>query len=274
MIALKKKEQTEVVETPEPAARDNSQTPEPGHEPLQDAPVTLEELTATVKALSHEVAQLKERVEAWEYPPGTTPGRQEDSPPPEEPPKSTRARVVSILGNILFYVVIVGILAGAFLLRSASSGRPFMFAGYSAATVLTSSMEDVYPKGSLIVTKSVDANTLEIGDDITYMVNENSTFTHRIVGITEDFQGTGKRGFETKGTMNATADREKVAAANVVGKVVFSSVALGSIANFVKGNWPLLLFITVVLMVLVWVLKRVFREEPPEQKHGKEPQKG
>lgn len=189
----------------------------------------------------------------------------------EEKPKEKKKgnKAVSIISNILFYTVIVAIVLGAFLLRSTSKGRPFMLAGYSMANVLTSSMEDVYPKGSLIITKSVDASELKVGDDITFMVNENTSFTHRIIGITENYQGTGERAFETKGTTNKNPDKDMVAAANVVGKVVFHSKALGSIANFMKANWIFVIFVLVVIMALIFVLKRIFREESPPPKAEK-----
>lgn len=175
----------------------------------------------------------------------------------EEKPKEKKKgnKAVSIISNILFYTVIVAIVLGAFLLRSTSKGEPFMIAGISAANVLTSSMEDVYPRGSLIITKQIDAKELKIGDDITFMVSEDSSITHRIIGITENYQGTGQRAFETKGTKNPNPDKEMVAAANVVGKVIFHSKVLGDFANFVKANWPILIFALIVLIGLISFLK-------------------
>lgn len=181
-----------------------------------------------------------------------------EAPTAEQPQKKPKKgnKALSVISNILFYVVILSMVLGAFFMRStASDGRPFMLAGFSAATVLTGSMEDVYPRGSLIITKSVDAGELQVGDDITYMVSETSSITHRIIGITENYQGTGERAFETQGVMNPTPDRELIAAANVVGKVVFHSKFLGNMANFVKQNWPFLLFFIIVLVGLITFLK-------------------
>lgn len=175
--------------------------------------------------------------------------------PEDKKPKSAKEKALSIVSNILFYTVIVAMVVGAFLLRSTSEGKPFMLGPFSAANVLTSSMQDVYPRGSLIITKQVDPKELQIGDDITYMVSETTSITHRIVEITENYQGTGKRGFKTKGVNNKEADKELVAADNVVGKVIFSSKALGDIANFVKNNWPILIFVLIVIIALITFLK-------------------
>lgn len=188
---------------------------------------------------------------------------QQMAPKPAEPPKpeKPKKKIVSVLGNILFYVVIIGVVLGAFLAKSGSGGSPTVIAGYSAFTVLSSSMEDTYPKGSLIVTHSVDPNELEIGDDITYMASATSSITHRIIGITENYLDTGARAFETQGTMNENPDKDPVAAANVVGKVIFCSVLLGRAASFVSANWPLLVFFVVVLAVLFAFLKWNFKRE-------------
>lgn len=201
---------------------------------------------------------------------------QPTAPPTVEPPpapsvrkKSGKKRAVSILGNVLFYAVLICIVVGAFLAKSGSGGQPTVIAGYSAFTVLSSSMEDTYPKGSLIITHSVDANTLEIGDDITYMASATSSITHRIISITENYLGTGARGFETQGTMNENPDKEPVAAANVVGKVVFCSKVLGQAATFVSANWPILLFFVVVLGALVAFLRWNFRSEKTDSVNPK-----
>lgn len=164
-------------------------------------------------------------------------------------------KALIIVSNIVFYTLILSLVFGAFLVRSSKKGSPWMIGGYSAMTVLTGSMEDVYPQGSLIITKSVDADKLKIGDDITYMTGENSSITHRIIGITENYLETGERGFETKGVMNSKPDSEIVAASNVVGRVVFCSKTLGDIAKFITNNWPFLLFIVVIFVVLLSFLK-------------------
>ena len=249
---------------------------ENGDEEEQDG-----DLSVKVDRLSKEVADLKRQMDVIThklaaYPRGE-PDDMLDSDDSEskpkirgEPEKSTKAKIVSIVGNFLFYAVILGLIVGAFLLRSASEGRPFMIAGYSSATILTSSMEDTYPKGSLIITKQVSSGELKKGDDITFMRNENTTVTHRIVEVIDNYSGTGKPAYVTKGTMNKDIDKwDPVAYDNVVGKVIFCSSFLGSFAGFVKNNWPLLIFITVVLLVMISVMKRIFREDSPEDNKSK-----
>lgn len=243
---------------PEPKAPEQPAPPNIAAKAEQAAAPTVNE-TVTAPAPIQQAAVTTPETEAKEL-----------SEPKNEKTKKKRT-ALSIFGNVLFYVVIIGIVLGAFLAKSGGGGQPTVIAGYSAFTVLSSSMEDTYPKGSLIISHSVDPNELEVGDDITFMASATSTITHRIISITEDYLDTGARAFETKGTMNENPDKEPVAAANVVGKVVFSSILLGKAASFVSKNWPLLLMFVVVLgglfVFLRWNLRR---EEGDNQKVKKQ----
>lgn len=249
----------------------------PDSELPTDDRTLLRALSTQVKSLSDEVADLKAQVEKLAFNLAPYPRGEPEMASVEEnhelntaetkAKKSTKARVLSIVGNIVFYVCIVAIIVGAFLLRSASDGRPFMIAGYSSATILTSSMEDTYPKGSLIISQKVDSSELQKGDDITFMINESTTVTHRIVEVIPDYAETGKPAYVTKGTMNKDIDKwDPVAYDNVVGKVIYCSAFLGSFAAFIKGNWPLLIFMVAVIFILIFVLKRIFREDTAEEK--------
>lgn len=165
------------------------------------------------------------------------------------------------IGEVLFYGILVLLVLGVAVIKINSKGTPVSFAGYTAQIVLTGSMEDVIPQGSLVISKRVDPSALEIGDDITYMASQTTTVTHRIVGITEKYQNTGQRAFQTQGVMNDEPDKLPVPAANVVGKVVFYSPSLGQIANFVSKNWPFLLFLILLLAAFVKVMQRILRKD-------------
>lgn len=150
--------------------------------------------------------------------------------------------------TLFFYSVIVFILmiVSTLLTGSTESGVPRNIGGYAPLTVLTKSMNSVYPKDSFLLTKVVKPNQLKIGDDITFLKENNSTVTHRIVGIEENYQGTGQRGFETKGVDNPTPDEDIVLADNVIGQVIYSNLIIGRVMLIVRKN----LLVTAILMVL------------------------
>ena len=175
--------------------------------------------------------------------------------------KKQQKKKKSLFGDLLFYGVLVVLIVGTVILTGSGEQGPRSFAGFTAQTVLTSSMEDVYPKGALVISRRTDPDTLGIGDDITFMTSETTTITHRIIGIIEDYADTGQRAFQTQGVMNQAPDSQLVPAVNVVGKVVFHSYAAGRLVNFLKGSWPLMLFFLILLAVLVRVLRYIYRRD-------------
>lgn len=97
-----------------------------------------------------------------------------------------------------------------------------VFALTSCATmsykVYSGSMEPNIPSGSTVYCEKVDPEDLQVGDIITYMLNEELKSTHRIVDITIDEDGTYY--FTTKGDANSENDYAPVHEANVLGRVV------------------------------------------------------
>ena len=143
----------------------------------------------------------------------------------------------SLLSGLAYYAVLIGIVAILFISQGGGkSGVPNNILGFSAMRVLTASMQDVIPKDSLVVTKQVNPMSLTIGDDITFLVSEDTTVTHRIVGIHENYMNTGERGFETQGTMNRNPDKEIVLAGNLVGKVIYHNLFIGKTGLIIREN--------------------------------------
>lgn len=247
----------ETLERTEQKSESEENTPVPKEnngDPMDVMTAQMKELTEEVRLLRAQLANTRQESGAAEWAEVRPDVR-------EEPNKKPKNKALNIISNILFYVVIIAVVVGALLVKSSSGGRPTVIAGFSAFRVLTSSMEDVYPKGSLIVSRAVDPYELKVGDDITFMVSETSSVTHRIISITENYLDTGARGFETQGVMNEKPDKDMVAAANIVGKVIFCSKLLGELAVFTKNNWPILVFVLVVIVALITFLKWNARRE-------------
>lgn len=121
---------------------------------------------------------------------------------------------------LLFAIVLVG----------------FKIFGYQIYTVMSGSMEPVYHVGSLIYVKEVDTDTLEKGDVITFMADEDTVVTHRIdeIVIETDEDGVETRKFRTKGDANDVTDGSLVHYKNVLGKPVFSIPLLGYLAFYIQ----------------------------------------
>lgn len=174
--------------------------------------------------------------------------------------KAGARRRWALVGDGLYYLALALFVLGVFLLRGAGGGAPVRVLGFSAMRVLTTSMGEALPQGALIITQEVDPDKLAIGDDITYLVDEDVTVTHRIVAITEDYADSGRRAFTTQGTENSEPDSRPVPAQNVVGKVIFRSLALGNALAFVREHWPWLLALA-ALSAGLWGAVRVVVQE-------------
>lgn len=161
------------------------------------------------------------------------------------------------LKSILFYIGCVALIFVAIFAASGrgESGAPRHLFGFSAMRVLTGSMQSEIPQNSFIITRRTNPSNLRVGDDITFMVSENSTVTHRIIAIIEDYDETGERGFRTKGIENSSADRTIVIPSNIVGRVVFSNLFLGSALFFISQNAAWIVVFTALCIALITSLK-------------------
>ena len=142
--------------------------------------------------------------------------------------------------------------------------------GIKTYAVVSGSMEPTYPTGSLLYVKSVDANELQVGDAITFMVDEDTVATHRIIEILPDEEDSSVLRFRTKGDANDTPDGTPVHYKNIIGKPVFSIPYLGYVAHFVQN--PPGLYLTIgaaaILVVLVF-LPDLFKDDKKKQDASK-----
>ena len=107
--------------------------------------------------------------------------------------------------------------------------------GLQVFTVLSGSMEPTYHVGSLIYVKDVDPFELESGDVITFMLDENTVATHRIVEVVPDEEDDSVVRFRTKGDANENADGSLVHYKNVIGSPVFTIPQLGYVVSYIQN---------------------------------------
>lgn len=108
-------------------------------------------------------------------------------------------------------------------------------AGIQVFTVLSGSMEPAYKTGSVIYVKKADYTALRPGDVITFMVDEHTIATHRIVDIIPDEDDPTVLRFATKGDANAQPDANLVHYKNIIGTPVFTVPYLGYVVNYIQN---------------------------------------
>lgn len=143
--------------------------------------------------------------------------------------------------------------------------------GMQVFTVLSGSMEPTYHVGALIYVKKVDPMKLQSGDVITFMLDEDTVATHRIVELVPDEQDPSVIRFRTKGDANDAVDGSLVHYKNVLGTPVFTIPKLGYLASYIQNPPGTYVAISVgaVLLALVFLPDIFGGDDKPAKKRGK-----
>ena len=169
-------------------------------------------------------------------------------------------RALKRIGNVLSTVLVAAMVVLAVALVGVR------LVGFEVFTVLSGSMEPAYKTGSLIYVKDVDPMTLTDGDVITFMLDEDTVATHRIVGVVPDETDPTTIRFRTKGDANFYEDGQLVHYKNVIGKPVFTIPGLGYAANYIQH--PPGLYYAIIAAVVILLL--AFLPEPSAKKRKEE----
>ena len=183
-------------------------------------------------------------------------------------------KTLKTIWNAVTWVIVAAAVLLAVLLVGAR------LVGLRTFTVLSGSMEPTYHTGSLIYVKKFDAANLSEGTVITFMLDEDTVATHRIVGVVPDEDEPGVVRYRTKGDANEVEDGSLVHYKNVIGTPVFSIPKLGYVANYIQHPPGTYVTISVGAMVLLLMFLPELigvltadneKEEPKEKKARKEP---
>ena len=157
-------------------------------------------------------------------------------------------------------VVLVVILA-VFLMGS-------RLVGLQVYHVISPSMEPTYSVGDLLYVKTVDPDSVKVGDPITFVLNEDLVVaTHRVVDIDQE-----NRQFTTKGDANKTEDAAPVHFNNLVGVPVFSVPLLGYVSAYIQSPPGMYVAIAfgVALLAIVFLPDLMAKKPKEEQTEKKE----
>ena len=168
-------------------------------------------------------------------------------------------RSVKKIWNVISTVLVVIVVVVALLLVGA---RLF---GLQVYAVLSGSMEPTYHVGSVIYVEPVDPSEIQVGDPITFVMNEELTVaTHRVVRIDAE-----NRHFYTKGDANENPDAAPVHFNNLLGKPVFTIPYLGYISSYVQSPPGMYYAIAVGVLLLVLVFVPDMLDGGKKKKSGK-----
>ena len=148
--------------------------------------------------------------------------------------KTTLRKVWSIVSTA---IVVAVVLIAIFLMG-------MRLIGLQAFTVVSGSMEPQYCVGDLIYVQKVKPSEVEVGDAITFVMNEQLIVaTHQVIRIDAE-----KQHFYTQGIANDTPDASPVHYNNLIGKPVLSIPRLGYVSAWIQN--PPGTYITIALCAL------------------------
>jgi signal peptidase len=129
--------------------------------------------------------------------------------------------------------------------------------GYSGFTVLSGSMQSEIPESALVLTKKIDPNNINIGDDITFIRKDDTTVTHRVINIYENYQDSGQRAFQTKGIENSNPDQEVVYSDNIIGIVKLTVPKLGAALNYISEHSIIIFIVFGIFIIIAIAIKKL-----------------
>ena len=172
-------------------------------------------------------------------------------------------KIIKKVWNAITTVLVILIVILAILLVGVR------LAGFQVFTVLSGSMEPTYHVGSLIYVKDVDYRQLEAGDVITFMLDENTVATHRIIQVVPDEDEPEVLRYATQGDANDAPDGTLVHYKNVIGTPVFTIPQLGYVANYIQNPPGTYIAISgAAILLLLMFLPDLFSGDEPKKTAG------
>ena len=175
-----------------------------------------------------------------------------------------KPRKGAVIKSVVFYAVLLAMIVLAFF-YSGSSEPGKRFGSFAYNTVLSDSMQSVYPEGSLITSWAIKPGEplkagLEDGTDIVFLREGGATVVHRIIEIMEDYGDSGQRAFRTQGVDNPIPDTWITYEGNVIGRVTWHLPYAGNILAAIGANilWVVLIIAALILILTLFktALKR------------------
>ena len=172
--------------------------------------------------------------------------------------KKAEGKLKNILTSIFVYAVACFALT-LFCLR--------LF-GFQLYTIMSGSMEPNYKTGSIAYVRPVNVETLKKGDVITYLVNDKTVVTHRIIEVIEETDADGNivRRFKTQGDANSSPDAKLVHENNVVGKLFFALPYFGYLTHYIQR--PPGIYFTIMIGVFLIMAAFLPNVEVKKRKEG------
>lgn len=153
--------------------------------------------------------------------------------------------------RVVLFVVIIALLAVIITQRISNNKKAV--AGYRIFTIVTESMVPEYLVGDTILVKAVEPSKLQVGDNITYLGEEESfkgkIVTHKVIDISKGDDGTYT--ITTKGIANDKED-PKITSNQVYGKVIYKIKSISYLNSLIGNLYGMYFIIFIPLTFMIF----------------------
>ena len=160
--------------------------------------------------------------------------------------KSRKNVLKTVLSKILYIMFLIMVIYNIiFLINSTITKKDYLsIFGISINTMNSDKMKPEIFKNSIIISKTVESNELEVGDNITYVVS-NEIITSKIVNI---IYKDNEEKYITKYIQTYYPNNEEISINMIIGKEVLSIMGLGFIVKVAQSK----IFTLIVLIFLLY----------------------
>lgn len=168
------------------------------------------------------------------------------------------------IGKVFLYILVVMLLA--VIIVQKVSNNTISVGGVRVFMVVSESMKDEYNIGDILISKHVNEDEINVGDNVTYLGEKSNLkgliITHKVIKRDER---EGKVYFVTKGIANIAEDPE-ITYDQIYGKVVYRTIFLSLIAKLMNNQLSYyLLFIIVGVIISIDIVSAMFDSDDEEE---------
>lgn len=162
-------------------------------------------------------------------------------------------KILKTIGNILYTLLfILVVLMLLVVVMQRATNNTIAVGGFRMFSVATGSMIPVYEVGDVLISKEIDGEDINVGDDLIYQGKKGSfagkIVTHRVISIEKQEDGNYK--IITQGVANNAADPE-INQTQVYGKVICNVKILGLIGKLVRNVYTFYFILLIPVAVLI-----------------------
>lgn len=167
--------------------------------------------------------------------------------------KTIKHKVLTAVGIVLCVIFIPMLIINVTLIIKSYTEPDKMpsVGGFVPMIVLTDSMYPFIHSGDLVICKTADAETIDVGDVIAYFDPQSASESVVIHRVEEVINESGEISFITKGDANNAVDADPIPEENLVGVYHLRISGAGNGAMFMRTTQGLILCVIFPLILLV-----------------------